>query len=199
MIRPEESTSHFIKNLPAETAIPKILGSIRATGTVSSLHLNLPESPTPPHTGCAAKIAFFLREAAAKFNTNTRCGFFVDGHYATVVWNRALVAEHVGSRWEEASRVIIVPGPKAVVSMNAVANIVHREIRLYDLARVYDTDITGPVHGFAEVEVHFGSFRAQAHSAFIVLNRGGFEETLQAPMTNHPHWFWKTTKRDIAI
>lgn len=59
MIRPEESTSHFIKNLPAETAIPKILGSIRATGTVSSLHLNLPESPTPPHTGCAAKIAFF--------------------------------------------------------------------------------------------------------------------------------------------
>lgn len=130
-----------------------------------------------------------MREAAAKFNTNTRCGFFIYGHYATGVWNRALVAEHVGSRWEEASRVIIVPGPKAVVSMNAVANIVHREIRLYDLARVYDTDITGPVHGFAEVEVHFGSFRAQAHSAFIVLNRGGFEETLQAPMTNHPHWF----------
>lgn len=87
------------------------------------------------------------------------------------MWNRVLVAEHVGSRWEEASRVIIVRGQKAVVSMNAVANIVHREIRLYDLTRVYDTDITGPVNGFAKVEVHFGSFRAQAHSAFIVLNR----------------------------
>lgn len=46
-IRPEESTSLFIKNLPAEATIPKILGSIRATGTVSSLHLN-PRVPDPP-------------------------------------------------------------------------------------------------------------------------------------------------------
>lgn len=58
-----------------------------------------------------------------------------------------------------------------MVTRDAIANIVHQEIRLYDLTLVHDTDSTGLVDGFAEVEVHFGSFRAQAQSAFIVPNR----------------------------
>lgn len=49
-----------------------------------------------------------------------------------------------------------------------MANIVHRDIRPYDLALVFETDYTMLVDGFVEVEVQFGSFRAQAHSAFIV-------------------------------
>jgi hypothetical protein len=167
-IPPDQSTSLFIKNLPADTTITKILAHIRATGKVFSLYLNL---PTPPHQGCAAKICFFTREAAAKFYHNTRSGFLIDGHRATVVWNRVLVAEHVGERWDEASRVVIVRGPKGVVTTKSVADIVHREIRLYDLVMVCETDYSELVDGFVEVEVHFGSFRAQAQSAHIVLNR----------------------------
>lgn len=91
-------------------------------------------------------------------------------HRATVVWNRVLVAEHVGGRWDEASRVVIVRGPRELVSMAAVASIVHKNIRMYDLALVCETDYTLVDGGF-EVEVHFGIFRAQAHSAYIVLNR----------------------------
>lgn len=92
-------------------------------------------------------------------------------HRATVIWNRVLVAEHVGGRWDEASRVAIVRGPRELVSTAAVASIVHKAIRLYNLALGCETDYTMLVDGLFEVEVHFGSFRAQAHSAYIVLNR----------------------------
>ncbi|KAK0738113.1 hypothetical protein B0T18DRAFT_394462 [Schizothecium vesticola] len=82
-ISPDQSTSLFIKNLPVGTTITKILAHIRATGKVFSLYLN---PPTPPHHGCAAKICFFTREVAATFYHNTRSGFLIDGHCATVVW-----------------------------------------------------------------------------------------------------------------
>ena len=168
-ISPGQSTSLFIKNLLADITVAQIFAHIRSTGKVYSLHIN---PPTPPHYGCAAKISFFAREAAAKFYNNTRGGFSVGGHHrAIVVWNRVLVAEHVGGRWDEASRVVIVRGPREVVSRETVTNIIHREIRLYDLAMVCETVYPALVDGFVELEMHFSSFRAQAQSAHIVLNR----------------------------
>ncbi|KAK1830983.1 hypothetical protein QBC39DRAFT_259705, partial [Podospora conica] len=165
----EQSTSLFIKDLPADVTIPQILGAIRKTGKVYSLFLN---PPTPPHTGSAAKLCFFTREAAATFFGNTRGGFLVNGHMATVIWNRVLLAEHVGPQYDEASRVVIVQGPKDLVNAETIADIIAKEIRLYDLVLVIETDYTLVTSkGYWELEVHFGSFRAQGHSAFIVLNR----------------------------
>lgn len=168
-IPPNQSTSLFIKDLPSDITVVQILDRIRSTGKVYSLHIN---PPVPPHYGCAAKISFFTRKAAEKFSSNSRGGFWVRGHHrATVIWNRVLVAEHVGGRWDEASRVAIVRGPRELVSTAAVASILHKAIRLYNLALGCETDYTMLVDGLFEVEVHFGSFRAQAHSAYIVLNR----------------------------
>lgn len=167
-IPPNHSTSLFIKDLPCDITVVQILERIRSTGKVYSLPIN---PPVPLHYGCAAKIGFFTRKAAEKFYSYSRGGFWVGGHHrATVVWNRVLVAEHVGGRWDEASRVVIVRGNRELVSMAAVASIVHKSIRMYDLALVCETDYTLVDGGF-EVEVHFGSFRAQAHSAYFVLNR----------------------------
>lgn len=64
-------------------------------------------TPEPPqHNGCAAKIAFSLSEAAAKFFKNTRGGFFIEAPLLSL--NRTLTGK--GSRCCTGSTPCMVGG-----------------------------------------------------------------------------------------
>lgn len=146
-----------------------ILAAIRNTGKGYSLFVN---PPSETHPGSAAKICFFTRAAAEMFYNATRDGFLAKGDdfSAEFVRNRVLVPEHTRKDWRNACRVVLVRGPKKIVNQADILAIIDANIRMYDLDRVTER-VFGPIRGFCQVEMHFASFRAQGHSAFIVLNR----------------------------
>lgn len=72
-----------------------------------------------------------------------------------MLWNRVLVAEHTQRSWQNASRVVIIRGRKTIVN-----------IRIYNLEQATEKTYDH-IQRWSEIELHFGSFRAQGHSAFI--------------------------------
>lgn len=168
-IRVQRSISLYIRGMGASVTFSDILAAIRNTGKVYSLFVN---PPSETHHGSAAKICFFTRAAAEKLYNATRDGFLAkgDGCLAEVVWNRVLVPEHTRMDWRNACRVVLVRGPKRIVNHANILAIIDANIRMYDLDRVTER-VFAPIRGFSQVEMQFGSFRAQGHSAFIVHNR----------------------------
>lgn len=163
------STSLYIRGMGASVTFSDILAAIRNTGKVYSLFVN---PPSESHPGSAAKICFFTRAAAERFYNATRDGFMAKGDncLAEVVWNRVLVPEHTRKDWRNACRVVIVRGPKEIVNRVSILRIIQENIRIYDMDHMTERAY-GPIKGFSQMEMQFGSFRAQGHSAFIVLNR----------------------------
>ncbi|KAK0738114.1 hypothetical protein B0T18DRAFT_333454 [Schizothecium vesticola] len=161
----DQNTSLYVCGLGPDTKFSDILSAIRGVGKIYALHVN---PPSDFHPGSAAKICFFTRAAAEKFYNITRGGFLVKGWLAAVVWNRIRVPEQTIHK--DASRVVIIRGPKYVVNIKVISKVIDENIRYYDMekASVKTHDF---IEGFAEMELHFACFRAQAHSAVIVLNR----------------------------
>ncbi|KAK1830979.1 hypothetical protein QBC39DRAFT_352602 [Podospora conica] len=166
-IPPDQSTSLWIRGMAPSVVFSDILALIRNTGKVYSIFVNPPSSG---HAGSAAKICFFTRAAAEKFFNDTRGGFLIKGHRAVVLWNRILLPEHNTNKWKKACRVVIVQGPRDLVNLRRIYEILDQNIRKYDLERATEKAHEFR-HGHAEVELHFGSFRAQGESAWIVLKR----------------------------
>lgn len=160
-----QNTSLYISGMGPDTKFSDILAAIRGVGKVYSLYVN---PPMEIHTGCAAKLTFFTRAAAGKFFNNTRGGFLVRGYSATVRWNRIRVPEQTIHK--DGSRIVIIRGPKYIVNVKVISKVIDDNIRYYDMEKASLKPLDG-MEGFAEMELHFGCFRAQAHSALIVLNR----------------------------
>lgn len=160
-----QNTSLYISGMGPDTKFSDILAAIRGVGKIYSLYVN---PPLEVHTGCAAKLAFFTRAAAEKFFNDTRGGFLVRGYSATVRWNRIRVPEQTVHK--DGSRVVIIRGPKFIVNIKVISKVIDGNIRYYDMEKASVKPLDG-IEGFAEMELHFGCFRAQAHSALIVLNR----------------------------
>jgi hypothetical protein len=57
-----------------------------------------------------------------------------------------------------------------LVNQDALFGTSDREVRHYDFINVSESS-EGLAKGFVRIELEFGSFRAQAHSVYIVLNR----------------------------
>lgn len=160
-----QNTSLYISGMGPDTKFSDILAVIRGVGKIYSLYVN---PPLEIHTGCAAKLTFFTRASAEKFFNNTRGGFLVRGYLATVRWNRIRVPEQTIHK--DGSRVVIIRGPKYIVNIKVISKVIDGNIRYYDMEKANIKQLDG-MEGFAEMELHFGCFRAQAHSALIVLNR----------------------------
>lgn len=159
------NTSLYISGMGPDTKFSDILAVVCGVGKIYSLYVN---PPLEVHTGCAAKLTFFTRAAAEKFFSNTRGGFPVRGYSATVRWNRIRVPEQTIHK--DGSRVVIIRGPKYIVNVKVISKVIDENIRYYDMEKASIKPLDG-MEGFAEMELHFGCFRAQAHSALIVLNR----------------------------
>lgn len=129
--------SLFLIHLPPDLTAHALLAAIHAlgpTGRVYALHVNAPE-PARGNLGCAAKVVFFTRAAAQRFFH--RCqqpqqpshpgsggggggGLLVGGRRAHVTWNRIKTAERPDLVASDASRVLLISGPPAVVNPRAL-------------------------------------------------------------------------------
>jgi len=162
-ITEEENCSFYLRGLPADVKITDILAAIRNTGKVWQCHVN---PPTGPHRHSAAKLTFFTRESAQKFYADNKNGFSVGSHLADVLWNRIRVPEQIGGTAQK-SRVVRIRGPWTFVNSDNIRRILDEGMKFYDVEKARQS-----VFGLEMVlELHFGSFRAQAEAAEILVQR----------------------------
>ncbi|KAK0724931.1 hypothetical protein B0H67DRAFT_641407 [Lasiosphaeris hirsuta] len=158
-----ENCAVFITGLPATINTRELLAHIRETGRVWQSHIN---PSNGQHNFAAAKVTFFVRAAAENFVNATRNGFFVGGDQAHVSYNRHKVRSQPMGVYK--SRVLIVRGNPTWVNLPDLLAIVQTTLRFWDLDEHFTRQIA---EDEVEITMQFGSFRAQAESAHIVLNR----------------------------
>ena len=163
----EDNCSFFITGLPSDLTMTELLGSLRNTGKIFQVTLN---PPTGDFGTAAAKVIFFRKEDARRFlhQTHRASGFRVRDVLAQVKRNRIRVAEQKPP-YSDFSRVVIIRGPAALVDMErSIRPILDERIRSYDI-ETYRAERVG--RNEAELTICFGSCRAQAHGARIVIGR----------------------------
>ncbi|KAK0724933.1 hypothetical protein B0H67DRAFT_479764, partial [Lasiosphaeris hirsuta] len=167
----DDNCALFITGLPSMITTRVLLAHIRNTGRIWQAHINPPDGRW--HAFAAAKVTFFARAAAEAFyRASQEDGFIVRGVRAKVQFNRHKVASQpVGSVYK--TRVLIIKGNPALVNLGNLTNIMAGEIKFWDLDDHFVRPIGNPERGegMVELTLQFGSFRAQAESANIVLNR----------------------------
>lgn len=193
----ELNTSLFLIHLPATTTTHDVLAAMHAfgpTGRVFALHINAPE-PGRGNPGCAAKVVFFTRAAAhVFFDRCQRVGFYVGGRRAHVTWNRIKTAERPDLVASDASRVLLIAGPRDFVNPRTLTAFFRTklEFQIDEVLVFHDHDqkkgrwgglLPSPPQqqvglglglggsDDAIVEYRFGSFRCQAQAAQMAISR----------------------------
>lgn len=198
------NTSLFLIHLPPTTTTAHLLAAVHAlgpTGRVFAVHINAPE-PGRGNPGCAAKVVFFTRAAAHLFFERCqRLGFYVGGRRAHVTWNRIKTAERPELVASDASRVLLITGPRAFVNPRTLTAFFRTKLEFQiDEVLVFDepgnkrtpsqlpspperkdhqvaggssssSDDDDDDDGDAVVEYRFGSFRCQAQAAQMAISR----------------------------
>lgn len=161
----------WITGLPPDVTTRQLCGSIRGFGRVYATVINPPED-TIKATGSgentrtsAAKLAFFdLPAAQAFYQAYGAFGWRVGGYSAKVMFNR-IGMQRDETAPEDASRVIVLRGPKNIVNYRYLAQMFGEKI-------AFDVDvfvIRWEDEHDREAEFHFGSWRAQAEAAVKML------------------------------
>ncbi|OTA94595.1 hypothetical protein M434DRAFT_29743 [Hypoxylon sp. CO27-5] len=154
------NTSLWIINLPPRLTYPQLLQSIRRCGKIKSTCINFANQY---HATSAAKVVFFTHDAAVRF-MNQADRLVIGGYRPVIRWNRIRTAE---SNENLGSRVLLITGPRQLVSLE--------NLQIFFLLRFkFDLDHYVPVwmnEHLACIELHFGSWRAQAHAAYIAIRR----------------------------
>lgn len=198
----ELNTSLFLVHLPAATTTRDVLAAVHAlgpTGRVFALHINAPEPGRGNH-GCAAKLVFLTRAAAAAFFARCHArpgGLCVAGRRAHVTWNRIKTAERPDLVASDASRVLLIAGPRDFVNPRTLTAFFRTklEFQIDEVLVFRDDDNDGgggqnkgrwgaggllpspPLQqqqlgsDDAIVEYRFGSFRCQAQAAQMAISR----------------------------
>lgn len=197
------NTSLFLIHLPPDLTTHRLLLAIHKlgpTGRIFALHINAPE-PYRGNMGCAAKIVFFKRaDAHLFFDLCHQFGFWVDGRRAQVTWNRIKTAERPDLVGTDASRVLLIAGPRNIVNPRTLTEFFRTKLEfqideivvldkgqlqpslpipLYTTAAAATAAPPSPpgparIHGNpgdAIIEYRFGSFRCQAQAAKMALGR----------------------------
>ncbi|KAB5532565.1 hypothetical protein GE09DRAFT_1251366 [Coniochaeta sp. 2T2.1] len=158
-----ENCALFVVDLPPTVTVPAFLSTIRNTGRIYSLHINLPE-PERGNNTCAAKLVFFECRAAETFYFRQQAaGLDLPGHgsgcVARVNWNRVRIPESAAPYHH--TRVLIISGPKHVVNPATLWGHFQAKIES-DLGQIVVLR-EGERDGM--VEDRFASYRAQAEAA----------------------------------
>ncbi|PSR92355.1 hypothetical protein BD289DRAFT_481102 [Coniella lustricola] len=181
----EENCALFLTNLPAHCTYAELLGAIQIIrpGRVWSSYINRPlgkehgqnsgtgkttpfkDSSKPlSHRTSAAKVIFYHPCEAQRLLQVARAGEFrIGGRCITVKLNRHRTAAQGYNN--PTSRVVLIEGPARIVDEEWLG-------RLFGLYFEYDTDgvrILVDVIGWRVLEWRFSSMRAQAHSAYQLL------------------------------
>lgn len=170
------------------------------TGRIYAVHINGPE-PARGHPGCAAKVVFFRRDVAHDFYARCAArwpspaagsgesssgggaghpGLLVgDGKpsgggnpvVARVMWNRIRTSERPHLAQSNASRVLLVAGPREFVSPRALAAFFASKLQFQTDRVIVHVEGSDDGEQDAVVEYRFGSFRCQAQAARLALQR----------------------------
>ncbi|KAK3346414.1 hypothetical protein B0T25DRAFT_460504 [Lasiosphaeria hispida] len=158
-----DNCAFFITGLPSNVTTRQLLANISNTGRIWQSHINAPDFR---HNHAAAKVAFFTRAAADVFWNATRNGFWVGGYRAIVQFNRHKVGSQLNGIYK--TRVLIIKGNPTWVNLENMLHVMGTEMKFWYL----DEHSVRPIGiDLVELTLQFGSFRAQAESAFIVLIR----------------------------
>lgn len=176
-----QNCSLFLVNLPPALTTHELLAAMHKlgpSGRIYATHVNSPE-PHRGHPGCAAKVVFFRRDDAHAFYA--RCaaqgsrhgtgvpGFPVGGTMCRVMWNRIKTSERTWACEPGASRVLLVVGPRTLVSERALTEFFGMKLQ-FQVDKVL-THVESNLRGDAVVEYRFGSYRCQAQAARLALRR----------------------------
>ncbi|KAJ9161881.1 hypothetical protein NKR19_g1795 [Coniochaeta hoffmannii] len=162
----DKNCALFITGLPPTITVHTLLATIRNIGRVFAVYINTPE-PDRGKCTCAAKIIFFERQAAERFQERCQNGLHIPGHPfpARVVWNR--IGSAAADTPPYVTRVLMISGPPHIVNGAALA--AHFRPR-FDI-EVDEVLEHGATNHQALVELRFESYRCQAEVARIALMR----------------------------
>ncbi|KAM7196652.1 hypothetical protein V8F33_005992 [Rhypophila sp. PSN 637] len=192
-IPPHLSTSLYLTNIPNGCSVKNLLDVLTLHGPFGKIY-QVYISPGTPENGystSAAKIAMFTRQAAEALFVFIKGGRLLMGGYVVrVAWNRVLVPEQERRGSYCLSRVLVIEGPKKIVSFENLERFLRSRI-VYQLQDVKILEETGPTEeeeaevrdndidaewkrkrmGTRKMEWVFGSYRAQAQTAKMALKR----------------------------
>ncbi|KAK4212554.1 hypothetical protein QBC37DRAFT_266828, partial [Rhypophila decipiens] len=176
-IPPHLSTSLYLTNIPNGCSVKNLLDALTLHGPFGKIY-QVYISPGTPENGystSAAKIAMFTRQAAESLFVFVREGrLSMGGYVVRAAWNRVLVPEQERRGSYYLSRVLVIEGPKKIVSFENLERFLRSRI-VYQLQNVKILEETGPTSEEEEEEAQmewvFGSYRAQAQTAKMALKR----------------------------
>ncbi|GAB1312428.1 RRM domain-containing protein [Madurella fahalii] len=161
----ELNCSLWITGLPPNVTVGELLAAIRNVGKVYATVVNPPDGR---HPFSAAKVTFFTPTAAqtllAQCNGPDKRGLIVGNCRARVRYNRNAVEQ---PEWvpEDHTRAIIVSGPPDIINIEFLMDYFRRR---FDF-QLESIDVLAAGHSINVLEWRFGSYRAQANSAWKAL------------------------------
>lgn len=174
----EQNCSFWIVFLPSNVTENQLPGAIRNCGNIYAAHINKEEAGTCWHHA-AAKVVFLTQEGATNFSEQYMAdqSLIVGGKRARITRNRTKTPEQTGLD-EDVSRCVRVRG---------TPNIVNARYLMWCFEQCFHFEIDEIItHSSSEylrdIEIRFGSFRAQAQFAVKVL-------TTEKPFIDTPNLF----------
>ncbi|KAK4451123.1 hypothetical protein QBC34DRAFT_295972, partial [Podospora aff. communis PSN243] len=161
-----ENCSLCLTGLPPDVTYAQLLALFRGTGRIFATYINPPQLDRG-HPTCAAKVTFFSKDVAQGVIRRHgpghahHQGLSIGRYRISVFRNRTKVSERqtTGSNWEYEdgglpSRVHIVSGPRGVVRLPAVFNVIRTGcyFELDGVVAIADTEES------CAFEIRFASF-----------------------------------------
>lgn len=171
-----ENCSLFLTNLPPNCSYRDLLAAVarHQPGRIYSTYISPPDAESdqnlPSHRTSAAKMAFFRPEDATRLLQACSLGLVkVQGYRVHARRNRVKVSPASRDK-DHKTRCIVISGPKALVDEMQLR-------RLFDKFFSYDIEeviLLQEGESLRWMEWRFGSYRAQAESAFKMLTDKDF-------------------------
>ncbi|KAK3685263.1 hypothetical protein B0T22DRAFT_492216 [Podospora appendiculata] len=164
----EESCSLFLTNLPKGTTVATLLNHIcefAPIGKIYATHVSDADAVLG-YQHAAAKVIMFTRAGAQRLlNLCNDNQLVIGGNVIRGVWNRILSPEFAGDA--HLSRVLQITGPQEVVNLERLEALFRSKFD-YELQSVF---FVSEVDDTRVMEWQFGSYRAQAEVAKLILKR----------------------------
>ncbi|KAM7195542.1 hypothetical protein V8F20_007438 [Naviculisporaceae sp. PSN 640] len=163
----DQNTSFHIDHLPANVTEKEILGVIFDCGRIYSIHISIERVHDLGDAAC--KLVFMTVRGARRFRFFYQLHqlLYVRGQRARIVDNRNRVPEQVGLP-PPISRCLEATGPAEIINM-AYLTAYFDPLFRYQIDSVIMR--SHPTSAIACLEIRFGSYRAQAAMAHIILTR----------------------------
>lgn len=161
-----ENCAVWITSLPANCTVKDLLRALmqHRPGRVWATHISRADPPRHPHA--AAKIVFYHPSEAKRFLQLCRYpGIWIQGHQMVATHNKQRVPAQEYTH--PTSRALEIRGDKKTVSEHFLRSLFKRHFKFEDEA----IEILAEFRDVRVIEWRFGSMRAQASSAYQLLER----------------------------